>query len=163
MSPPKCTEDALWFLTAGCEASLVLSCLRPFPSQHKSNQTFPKRPGTKTGRSKADFGSSTCKPVCTKSTEKPAPGSCCCCVVWNHLLSSHKQRDGFKYPLVRIEPWCRSCMIMSCWLADGMRWKFVSLLTAEVTDPFSQKPGRAAETNRKAATTFPYSTCFLLK
>lgn len=165
MSLPKCTEDALWFLTAGCEASSVLSCLRPFPSLHEPKRTFPKRPGTETGRSKADLGSSTCEPTCTKSTEKPAPapGSRCCCVVWNHLLSSHRRRDGFKRPLLGIKPWCRSRVIMSCWLADGMWRNCVSLLIAELTDPLSQKPGRAAEPNRKAATTFPYSTCFFLK
>lgn len=50
----------------------------------------------------------------------------------------------FKYTPVGIKPWCRSCMIISSWLAAGV-WKraskFVSFLVPEVTDPLAKKQG----------------------
>lgn len=32
----------------------------------------------------------------------------------------------FRYTLVRSKPWCKSCVIMSCWLVPEA-WKRVSL------------------------------------
>lgn len=50
----------------------------------------------------------------------------------------------FRYALVRIKPRCRSCVIISCWLADGF-WKrvskFLSLLVPELTDSLAKNPG----------------------